>query len=184
MLIKKFIKSLRLKIFNYKNCTQIHSLSASLNANYGKNVRVDESSYIADDVSIGKYTYVNHSSSIENCNIGSYCSISSGVYISPYEHILTEISTHPKFEPIEHKMRKRKKVEIGNDVLISLNVIILEGVNIGTGAVIGAGAVVTKDVQPYEIVAGVPAHNIGYRFSKEKIDRLLSSKWWESDQIT
>ena len=46
---------------------------------------------------------------------------------------------------------------IGNDVLISLNAIVLEGVKIGDGAVIAAGAVVTKDVKPYEIVGGIPA---------------------------
>ena len=48
----------------------------------------------------------------------------------------------------------------------------------GTGAVIGAHAVVTKDVQPYSIVAGVPAQEIRKRFDKETIDRLLELEWW------
>ena len=59
------------------------------------------------------------------------------------------------------------------------NVSILPGVTIGDGAIIAAGAVVTKDVEPYAIVGGVPARRIRYRFSREVIDRLLRIKWWE-----
>jgi virginiamycin A acetyltransferase len=54
-------------------------------------------------------------------------------------------------------------------VWIGYGAIILSGVHIGHGAIIAAGSVVTKDVEPYIIVAGVPAHNIGERFSKEEI---------------
>ncbi len=55
-------------------------------------------------------------------------------------------------------------IVVGNDVWIGTRAIILSGVKIGDGAIIGAGAVVTKDVQPYEIVAGVPAKYIKRRF--------------------
>ena len=73
---------------------------------------------------------------------------------------------------------------IGNDVWIATGAIVLRKCKIGDGAIVGAGAVVTKDVPPYAIVAGVPAKIIGYRFSKEYIDRLLNIKWWNfSDDI-
>ena len=62
---------------------------------------------------------------------------------------------------------------IGNDVWIGANVSILPGVYIGDGAVIAAGAVVTKDVEPYAIVGGVPAKVIRYRFSPKEIYILL-----------
>ena len=80
--------------------------------------------------------------------------------------------------------KKRGKVIIGNDVLISLNAIVLEGVQIGDGAVIAAGAVVTKNVQPYEIVGGVPAKHIRYRCSGDIIAQLETIQWWNMDDKT
>lgn len=55
-------------------------------------------------------------------------------------------------------------IVIENDVWIGANVTILKGVTIGTGSVIAAGAVVTKDVEPYSVVGGVPAKLIKKRF--------------------
>ncbi len=54
-------------------------------------------------------------------------------------------------------------VVIGDRVWIGYRAIILPGVTIGEGAVIGSGSVVTKDVEPYCIVAGNPARKIGER---------------------
>ena len=51
-------------------------------------------------------------------------------------------------------------VIIGNQVWIGYRAIIMPGISIGDGAVIAAGAVVTKNVEPYTIVAGVPARKI------------------------
>ena len=56
-------------------------------------------------------------------------------------------------------------IKVGNDVWIGSDAIILPGVNIGEGCVIGAGSVVTKDVDPYSIVAGNPAKIIKNRTS-------------------
>lgn len=80
------------------------------------------------------------------------------------------------------ELRKNPPVFIGNDVWIGANVIILPGVKIGDGAIIAAGAVVTRDVEPYEIVGGVPAKNIRFRFSDKQIKKLESVKWWEWDE--
>lgn len=75
-------------------------------------------------------------------------------------------------------IRDNKPVIIGNDVWIGAYVSILPGVHIGDGAIIAAGAVVTKDVEPYAIVGGVPAKTIRYRFSGKVIDKFLDIKWW------
>lgn len=132
---------------------------------------------VDDDVSVGAYSYVGPGSSLENCTIGRYCSISAGVQVCPGEHVLTYATTHPV--ALSNEEPKRAQVTIGNDVLISLNVVVLSGVTIGDGAVLGAGAVVSKDVAPYEIVGGVPARRIGMRFDAETIARLLDTRWWD-----
>ena len=52
------------------------------------------------------------------------------------------------------------------------------GIKIGDGAVIGSGSVVTKDVEPYSIVVGVPAKKIRDRFPKDVVEKLEEIKWW------
>lgn len=178
-MIFNLFKRLYLCYYNFMHKTYIVSCRASLLAKYSNNVSVSEDTKVSEDVSIGKYSYVNSRSYIENCEIGNYCSISSGVWICPYEHSINMGSTHPFISTLNSE--KRKKVIIGNDVLISLNAIILSGVIIGDGAIVGAGAVVTKDVKPFEIVGGVPAKHIGWRFSEEKRKIILATKWWQND---
>jgi Acetyltransferase (isoleucine patch superfamily) len=56
---------------------------------------------------------------------------------------------------------------------------VLPGVIIGDGAVIAAGAVVSKDVEPYTIVGGVPAKVIRLRFSPHIGQQLQQIAWWE-----
>lgn len=61
-------------------------------------------------------------------------------------------------------------VVIEEDVWVGANVTILKGVTIGRSSIISAGWVVTKDVEPYTIVGGVPAKFIRYKFGEEEIE--------------
>ena len=72
-----------------------------------------------------------------------------------------------------------RTTQIGNDVWIADNAVVLRGISIGTGAIVGAASVVTKDVPPYAIVAGNPAKFVRFRFEQEVIERLQKIKWWE-----
>ncbi|GES45257.1 hypothetical protein RsS62_45090 [Rhizobium dioscoreae] len=75
--------------------------------------------------------------------------------------------------------RKEDRAVIGNDVWIGHGVIVLPGVQVGDGAVLAAGAVVSKDVQPYTVVGGIPAKFIRERFTRTIAERLTSIAWWD-----
>lgn len=68
---------------------------------------------------------------------------------------------------------------IGNDVWIGREATLLPGITVADGAVIGAHSVVTKDVGPYEIVAGNPARVIRTRFEAADVKVLLELRWWD-----
>lgn len=117
--------------------------------------------------------------------IGNYVSIGPGVRRLCVNHDISGVSTHPcYFNPIygwvKNDYRERTKIEIGHDVWIGANAIILPSVKrIGIGAVIAAGAVVTKDIPDFEVWGGVPAHFIKKRFSDEICEQLKESQWWD-----
>lgn len=178
-LVWEGVRRLKLTVLCRRVGLKTQSSQISTKANYGKGVRVGKNVVIDDQVSIGDYSYINRNSSIEKCSIGKFCSISEGVKINPVEHNYRLRSTHPVLGNNGHYGQENEPVEIGNDVLISLNAIILSGVKISDGAVIGAGAVVTKDIPPYAIVAGVPARVIKFRFEQAEIDKLEQMKWWD-----
>ena len=132
-------------------------------------------------VTVGKETYgslniYDYSASNEKLIIGNYCSISSDVkFILGGNHIMTRISTFP-FEAYIFRegddSQSKGGIVVGDDVWIGMNAIILSGVSIGQGAVIAAGSVVTKNVEPYSVVAGNPAKVLKYRFDEQMIDLL------------
>jgi len=121
--------------------------------------------------------------------IGKFCSIAKGVefIMNGANHHMDSISSYP-FEIIDEfkglgrgfdKRMSRGDTIIGNDVWIGQNVTILPGIHIGDGAIIGANSVVSKNVEPYTIVAGNPIKVIRKRFDDKGISFLLSLKWWD-----
>lgn len=119
--------------------------------------------------------------------IGSYCAIGADVKIILSNHDVSQVCMQYTFYRKNFDINPSQKSEplttvIENDVWIGDNVMIMPGVRIGTGAVLGAGAIVTKNVQAYSIVGGNPAKLIRKRFSDERINELLASKWWEWDE--
>ncbi|MBJ2172616.1 CatB-related O-acetyltransferase [Aureibaculum sp. A20] len=140
---------------------------------------------------IGNHSYVNSKTSVNRTSIGKFCSIGSNVVFGLGKHPTTIISTHPafysnnkSFKTFADKVyfKEYENIKIGNDVWIGYNSIIMDGVNIGNGAIIAAGAVVTKDVKPYEVVGGVPARHIKYRFTHDMINLIEKTEWWNNDE--
>jgi len=117
--------------------------------------------------------------------IGSFCSIAENVNVFLGGHHQSKwITTFPfpafikSASHIEGYAFSRGDVIIGSDVWLCTGAVILSGVHIGHGAVIAAGAVVTKNVEPYSIVAGNPACHIRYRFKENDRLKLLKLEWW------
>lgn len=140
---------------------------------------------------IGRYTYISSRTGVIHAEVGSFCSIAANVSIGGGAHDLNAVSTSPVFNKGRNILKRNfaqiefapfKTTKIGNDVWIGNRSLVLQGVTIGDGAVVGAGAVVTKDVEPYTIVAGNPARVIRKRFDDETIARLLELRWWDMSE--
>lgn len=148
---------------------------------------------------IGYGTLITPDADICNTKIGRYSQICN-VKIIRGQHPINFVSTHAAFYSLKKQVgftyakeqsfeeykfadeEKRWSVIIGNDVWITRECTVIEGVTIGDGAVILPGAVVNKDVPPYAVVGGVPAKIVRYRFDEDTIEWLKSLKWWDKDE--
>lgn len=125
--------------------------------------------------------------------IGAFCSIAANVDIFlGGHHYIQWVTTYPlptmlaQRAPIPPYGFSRGDVVIGNDVWLCSNSMVLSGVSIGHGAVVAAGSVVTRDVEPYSVVAGNPARHVKWRFDEQTRAALLDIAWWDwsLDEIT
>jgi acetyltransferase-like isoleucine patch superfamily enzyme len=172
----KFVKKIRLSAI--KN-SYIHIKS-----------KVESGSHIVNS-KFGKHSFCGYDCEINFADIGSFTSISNRVVIGGGRHPMEWVAMSPVFYEgrdsvktkfSEHKREPVKITRIGNDVWIGEQVLIKQGVCIGDGSVVGMGSVVTKDVEPYSIVAGCPAKLVRKRFDKDTIDVLIKIKWWDLDE--
>lgn len=151
---------------------------------------VHNSSYIDDNVEIGKDTKIWHFSHIQsgavigrNCSIGQNVNIGNNVKIGNYVKIQNNVSiyegveledyvfcgpsmvfTNIKLPRSEFPQRGKEfysKTLVKKSASIGANATIVCGVTIGKYAMIGSGAVVTKDVLPYSLILGNPGRLIG-----------------------
>ena len=91
----------------------------------------------------------------------------------------TEYFLHAPLAQAFREHRRGRRVSIGHDVWIGHGAVIMPGVSIGNGAVIGANAVVTRDVDPYTVVAGVPARVLRRRFDEGLAAEIEALGWWD-----
>ena len=136
---------------------------------------------------IWDFTYLNSwvwwnfwdqiTTNLTNVEIGRFCSIGPNIKIPWGDHKTKGITTSPINFLVNDRPESdditQKKTIIWNDVRIWVNVTIISGIHVWDGAIIWAGAVVTKDVEPYAVVWGVPAKIIKRRYDQNTIKRLL-----------
>jgi len=146
---------------------------------------------IIEDTHFSDYSYCGEYCMIQNTEIGKFVNIAAMVRIGTPQHPMERPSLHhftyrrkkygfdTKDDEKFFESRKEKRVIIGNDVWIGHGAVIMAGVKIGDGAVIGSSAVVTKDVESYSIVAGVPARKLRNRFEKDICNKMQKIKWWD-----
>lgn len=108
----------------------------------------------------------NHIDCRKGCFIGKNVCMATGVRIWTLHHDYNDVSFKAKGAP----------VVVHDYVWLCSYCIILPGVTIGEGAVVASGAVVTKDVEPYTVVGGVPAKKIGVR-ERKKYDYSPGQYW-------
>lgn len=142
------------------------------------------------NVRFGDYSYVCNNCILQNVEIGKFSNIAAHVRIGATDHPMERPTMHHftyrsyMYEFAEDDAeffahRASRMAHIGHDTWIGHGAMIKPGIRVGNGAVIGSGSVVTKDVQPYTIVAGNPAKIIRYRFNKKTIEGLEQIKWWD-----
>ena len=140
-----------------------YALVKSLSPMCGDNVSIHESFYFTD---LKKITFGSNVSIQPMCSfigpgwikIGNDVSIAHGVSFISGEHNFDSLEENIKDQGVEEK-----DITIGDNVWIGAKATILGGVTIGAGSIIAAGSVVTKDVEPFSVVAGVPAKVIRRR---------------------
>jgi acetyltransferase-like isoleucine patch superfamily enzyme len=193
-LIEYIYRAIRTHKFKRKYKSALFFENANvINCEIGEHCQLHHNSF-CKDTSLGSYSYIGVESVAINAKIGRFCSIAEQVHINLGKHPVREfVSTHPNFYSPNRNggisfvtenfyTDEFLPVIIGNDVWIGFRAIVMGGVTIGDGAVVAASAVVTKNVPDYAIVAGIPAHIIGYRFDEATIAKIKQSKWWENDE--
>ncbi len=150
----------------------------------GKGSRVNNSYF-------GDYSYCDRYADIANAQIGKFANIAAFARIGATDHPLHTAACHhflyrsddywddagPDEEFFAH--RRSRMAHIGHDTWIGAGAMIKPEVTLGDGAVVAAGAVVTRDVDPYTIVAGTPAKPLRLRQPREIAQRLIALAWWD-----
>ena len=173
----------------------IHPSCVVTGCTFGSYVELGDNC-IVNESHIGDYTYLFGHNDVTYSTLGRFNSVATGVRINPVQHPMRErVAAHHltyraahyglgEDDPAVIDWRRGNRVTTGHDVWIGHNAVVMGGVTLGNGAVVAAGAVVTHDVAPYEIVGGVPARHLGWRYDEETIAALERIRWWDWDHAT
>jgi phosphonate metabolism protein (transferase hexapeptide repeat family) len=167
-----------------------HDNVTATDCQFGSYVEIGEGSRLLH-VDLGDYSYCDRYADMANATIGKFANIASFTRIGATDHPLTTASLHhflyrsaDYWDDVENdevffEHRKSRRAYVGHDTWIGHGAIIKPEVQIADGAVVASGAIVTKDVGPYEIVAGAPAVLLRLRQPREIAERIIDLAWWD-----
>lgn len=164
-----YLRGLKYYLFNYVICWIPSYFLRYLISRYVYSIRLHPDSCIhigvkifghGKGLSVGKSTVINPECRLDGrggLDIGENVSISRETFILT----LTHDYNNSDFNLVA------KPVLIDDDAWLGIRSMVMPGVKIGKGAVVAAGSVVTKDVAPYDVVAGVPAKPVSERTKQQ-----------------
>lgn len=168
----------------------IHPTAQVVNSSFEAWTEVGEGARILNST-LKAYAYCDRFADIANTTVGRFSNIAAMTRIGPTDHPYTHAAQHHFLyrssyywddaadDPAFFDARAARRTTLGADCWIGHGAIIKPELTLGIGAVVAAGAVVTKDVDPFMIVAGCPAVPMRARFAQGVIDRLLALAWWD-----
>ena len=168
----------------------IHPECDITESQFGAYVEIGKGSRVAYST-LGDYSYCDRYADIANAQIGKFANIAAFSRIGATDHPLHTAACHhflyrsadywddTERDEAFFEHRKSRIAHIGHDTWIGAGAMIKPEVVLGDGAVVASGAVVTKDVDPYTIVAGTPAKPLRLRQPREIADRLIALAWWD-----
>ena len=168
----------------------IHPECEITDSTFGAYVEIGRGSRVAHSV-FGDYSYCDRYADIANAQIGKFSNIAAFSRIGATDHPLHTAACHhflyrsdDYWDDAERDedffaQRRARVSHIGHDTWIGAGAMIKPEVTLADGAVVAAGAVVTRDVDPYTIVAGTPAKPLRLRQPREIAERLIALAWWD-----
>lgn len=168
----------------------LHDRATVTATKLGRFVEIGEGSRIAHS-EIGDYSYCDRYADIANTVVGKFANIAAFARIGPTDHPMERAALHhfmyrsadlwddAEDDAAFFAHRRSRIARIGHDTWIGHAAVIRPEVKVGDGAVVASMAVVTRDVAPYEIVAGIPARPMRRRHSPEIAERLIALAWWD-----
>ncbi len=159
-------------------------------SSFGRYTEVGRGSRIAFS-ELGDYSYCDRYADIANARVGKFANIAAFSRIGATDHPLHTAACHHFLyrsddywddadrDDAFFAQRQSRIAHIGHDTWIGASAMIKPEVTLGHGAIVAAGAVVTKDVDPYTIVAGTPAKPLRLRQPRDIAERLIALAWWD-----
>ena len=148
--------------------------------------------FARNSIIIGNNVYFGRYCNIEcDAVIGNDVLIANNVgFVGRLDHDYRKAGVPVRFSPSVRDPNYRvpqdkRQITVGDDVWIGYGATVLSGVSIGEGAIVAAGSLVAKDVEPFSVVAGIPAKKNGMRFSTREIEehKALCKKSYSSYNV-